>query len=146
MSAAVNPTHYRRSQLVTAMSSSVSLPYSLTRSVQPFSRVKSSGSQVAAVYLTCLRLNGMLSVNTYVNSVDLLPGLSAMTINLLTQPLWFYSTENWARNRIPDISARCDGLSLVDPVALSVERDLFRCGASSWDGLSPDKIDAPRRD
>ena len=41
-------------QLVTAIRSSVSLLYSFCLNVQPLATVKSSGSQVAAVYLICV--------------------------------------------------------------------------------------------
>lgn len=55
-----NPGRFANdSQLVTAINNSVSLLYSPCLSVQPFCVVKSSGSQVAAVYRMC------------VNSVDL---------------------------------------------------------------------------
>jgi hypothetical protein len=66
----------RLSQLVTAIKISVCLPYSAARRPQPFALVKSSGSQVAALYLMWLSEPASISsagdrlpIVNYLNSV-----------------------------------------------------------------------------
>ena len=120
-------------QLVTAIRSSVSLLYSFCLRVQPFAVVKSSGSQVAAVYLI------------WVNSVPF-PAHQLVTLGSqklhTSQPFLLDSRRDRSRNRISFISfSPCGEVSLLGD-EIPFPRQLYASRSSSplWDRLSPDKV------
>lgn len=123
----------RSLQLVTAMRSSVSLLYSFCLKVQPLATVKSSGSQVAAVYLI------------WVNSVPF-PDHQLRLLKLgklrTSQPFLLYGRRDGSGNRVPFISFEPRSTRSLLGNEVPFPRQLYasRCSSPLWDRLTPNKV------
>ena len=118
---------------MTAMRSSVSLLYSFCLNVQPFAAVKSSGSQVAAVYLIWVN---SFPLPNYQLILDRSKKQSCIPVN------HFSSTADEIGVGTGYLSSACAFKvdSLADKVPFSGKLYASRRSSSLWDRLTSDEL------